>query len=141
MQIYTFKSGVSTFLVLFISLPITAIIILAITQHKYWLAAGFALFLFILLKFIHSFRYKITHDSLVISWLFAKNIEIPLDQIKDVKETNDPWSSPAASFDRLSIKYGNNSRIIISPHPKEEFISALQSRCPNLKVDEKIMEK
>jgi hypothetical protein len=53
---------------------------------------------------------------------------IALGEITAVSETSNPLSSPALSFDRLRIEYGNGRAVMISPEPREEFLRQLNHR-------------
>ena len=50
---------------------------------------------------------------------------VDISSISDVKETNNPLSSPALSLDRLEIHYNNGKRIMVSPKNKIEFLAAI----------------
>jgi len=69
-------------------------------------------------------RYKVNDQDLKISsgpfsWI------IPIDSIHSIKETNSVITSPALSFDRLEIVYGDDKAILISPVDKTTFIARL----------------
>lgn len=56
-----------------------------------------------------------------------------LKDIRAIFPASNLLSSPACSFDRLKINYGNPQRsIMISPADKAGFLSAILSRCPTL---------
>ncbi len=56
-----------------------------------------------------------------------------LKDIRGIFPVNNLMSSPACSFDRLKIIYGNSQQsIMISPADKAGFLSAVLSRCPSL---------
>lgn len=65
------------------------------------------------------------------SFFYEKIIDITA--IKSVKETNNPMASPAASLDRLEIKFKNDS-IIISPKNKSDFINHLLEINPAIEI-------
>lgn len=52
---------------------------------------------------------------------------IPIQSITSVQETQSAITSPALSFDRLEIIYGEDKAIVISPLDKTEFIESLGS--------------
>lgn len=54
--------------------------------------------------------------------------QIPIRDITAVSPTNDTKASPAMSFDRLQIDYGEDSRLLISPEPRAEFLRQLEYR-------------
>jgi hypothetical protein len=51
---------------------------------------------------------------------------ITLDSIKSITPTRDTTSSPALSFDRLRIEYGQYNSILVSPKDKENFLSDIK---------------
>lgn len=67
--------------------------------------------------------YKITDDKLIIrSSIFSWNI--PIEDIRGVREESVLASSPALSMDRIVISY-RHSEIAISPRDKEGFMNSL----------------
>ncbi|MBS0425570.1 MAG: PH domain-containing protein [Proteobacteria bacterium] len=79
---------------------------------------GFPVWLYV------STRYIVDNDDLkIISGPFSWNI--PIASITSVQETQSAVTSPALSFDRLEIAYGEDKMIIISPVDKEKFIQKL----------------
>jgi len=74
-----------------------------------------------------SLRYFLSDDNLRVRcgpfrW------QIPIRDIKAVSPTNDTKASPAMSFDRLQIDYGEDGRLLISPEPRAEFLRQLEYR-------------
>lgn len=71
-----------------------------------------------------STRYIVSEDELKIvsgpfSWIIAISV------IKSVQETQSTITSPALSFDRLEIIYGEDKAIIVSPLDKAGFVKQL----------------
>lgn len=52
---------------------------------------------------------------------------IPIQSITSIQETQSAITSPALSFDRLEIIYGEDKAIVISPLDKAKFIESLGS--------------
>ena len=70
-------------------------------------------------------RYIVTTDHLkVICGPLRRTI--PLKDITEVRTARALWSSPALSLDRVAIHKKSGLGVLISPHPKEEFIRVLQ---------------
>jgi len=61
---------------------------------------------------------------------------IPLQEIREIKRTRSPLSSPACSLDRMEIKYGKSRRVMISPADQEGFIKMLTGKSPQIHLDE-----
>lgn len=53
---------------------------------------------------------------------------IPFHEIRSIKPTRNPLSSPALSLDRLRIEYGRGKWIMVSPRDKVRFLRELESR-------------
>ena len=66
----------------------------------------------------------------VIGWRIGS---IPIDEIRSVRPTRNPLSSPALSLDRLRIELANGHVWRISPRDRSEFLSALTRVNPSLK--------
>jgi len=61
---------------------------------------------------------------------------VPLAQIDSVRPSRNPLSSPAASIDRLMIRWNSEKkRILISPEPRKKFLKELDARCDQLAAD------
>jgi len=61
---------------------------------------------------------------------------ISLQDIKEIKRTRSPLSSPACSLDRMEIKFGKSKRVMISPADREGFIKMLIGKSPQIHLDE-----
>lgn len=68
-------------------------------------------------------------EGLLIIFGFIKK-SIPYDEIICISATKEPWSSLAASTDRIKIKTKSKGDIMISVVDKERFFSEMQSRKP-----------
>ncbi len=75
-------------------------------------------------------KYTITTDSLKVECGFLFNQQIKIDSIRQIKETNNPISSPALSLDRLEIKFDKYGSVLVSPKEKTGFIEHLQQINP-----------
>jgi hypothetical protein len=95
------------------------------------------LFLIIVFGFIvHMFlktEYIIDDNQLKIKAGFFTYKPIEIKDIKEITNSNNIISSPAASFDRIEIKYGKFEEMIISPVDKFEFAEYLTDLNPNIK--------
>ncbi len=60
---------------------------------------------------------------------------VPLREVRAVRPTRNPLSSPALSLDRLRIEYGNDRSIMISPADRERFLEQLRRRVPALRSE------
>jgi hypothetical protein len=78
---------------------------------------------------IFPMRYRICDDTLLVQSGLCRRA-VKLAEITEVRPTRNPASSPALSLDRLLIRFGPGffQVIIISPTPREEFLSDLASQ-------------
>ena len=90
-------------------------------------------FIFILHTFF-STTYTIKEGSLKIKCGILMNREIKIESIKTINQTNTIMSAPAASFDRLSIRYNKLDEIVISPRDQEKFCQDLKLINPKIAV-------
>jgi Bacterial PH domain len=79
--------------------------------------------------------YEISDDELKIRCGPFRQ-RIPLQEIKEIKKTRSPLSSPACSLDRMEVKYGKSKRVMISPADKENFIKAIIEKSPHIQLDQ-----
>ena len=97
------------------------------------LAVIVALTLLLPLWLVLDTNYTLTADDLLIrSGPFRWRIV--LGDVREVSPSRSWISSPALSLDRLSIRYGADRSILVSPREKLRFIDALRQRCPSVLV-------
>lgn len=79
--------------------------------------------------------YTLTNENLLIRCgPFRYRVALPT--IDSVSPSRSPLSSPACSLDRLLIKWNDGrKRILVSPSGKTDFLRALDSLCPQLRLD------
>lgn len=115
------------------------IILLVVCAILIYGNAGWACFtilpiqLFILHLFLTT-RYDIDSENLYIKSGFLYNSSIPISQIKSIKKSNSILSSPAASMDRIEIRYNKFDYVLISPADKNGFIKAILEIKPEIDV-------
>jgi hypothetical protein len=78
-------------------------------------------------------EYTIEENKLKIKCGFFAYKPIEINEIKEITKSSSIISSPAASFDRIEIKYGKFEEMIISPVDKFEFAEYLTDLNPNIK--------
>jgi hypothetical protein len=78
-------------------------------------------------------EYTIEEHKLKIKCGFFTYKPIEINEIKGITKSSNIISSPAASFDRIEIKYGKFEEMIISPKDKFEFAKYLTNLNPNIK--------
>ena len=76
--------------------------------------------------------YKIENEKLYIKCGFIKYRPVNIGVMKKVSKSSNIISSPAASFDRIEIRYGKFEELIISPKHKTKFVEDLQKINPEI---------
>ena len=142
MKVY--RSKIDLWLLIFITaiilVAIISTVIGAINEHNI-LALVLSLISLIIpsLLIIDVYRntyYTIDDSSrtLVVKSGILVNSIYNIDNITQIKKSNTWLSSPALSTDRLEIRLGKFSRVVISPNDKELFIKHLLKLNPNIDV-------
>ncbi len=118
-----YKSKISYGLLGILLTVFSSVTILLLNEEKAWYLVIFfvCLFAFIVQMFV-STKYIIDGTTLKIRSGFLYRLDLDIQQIKKIEETNSPLSSPAASFDRIEILYNKFDSVIISPKDKHLFI-------------------
>ena len=71
--------------------------------------------------------YTITAESLFVkSGPFTRVVS--LREITSIEPTHSAATAPALSLDRLLIRYGSDSELIVSPADKQSFVAAIKKR-------------
>lgn len=78
-------------------------------------------------------RYIIKEETIEISYGFMKRI-ISIHEIKTLEKTKNVSAAPALSFKRVSIRYGKNHHIQVSPLDRDSFINDLRRKNRKIKV-------
>jgi hypothetical protein len=95
---------------------------------------GFLLLVFVfILQLFFKTQYTIDNKKLKIKCGLFYYTTVEIDEIKEISKTKNIISSPAASFDRIEIKYGKFDEIIISPQNKFDFAKDLTQINPKIK--------
>lgn len=71
-------------------------------------------------------KYVIDGDVLKIYSFWGIHEDIKISSITKIERSRCPLSSPAASLDRLAIRYNKNDVIYISPRREEEFLEDIK---------------
>lgn len=133
---YSSKISYGLLVVLFIVF-FSPIIINLIIDGVYKALVLLLLFLIIVYVFIlHMFfktEYLIEESQLQVRCGFFTYKPINILNIKEISKSTNIISSPAASFDRIEIKYGKFEELIISPKNKIQFAKDLMFINPNIK--------
>jgi len=132
-KIYRSKLGLE--LVIPISIVFGIVFFMMLANDPNWL--GMIIVAAVLLFFIYLFQntyYTIQDKTLLIQCGVLYQSSIDIQHIQRISETNNPLSAPAASLDRLEIKYHNNRFVLVSPQDKQAFIQHLLALNPAIEV-------
>lgn len=130
-----YKSKIGLELALPLNIVLGGTLVMAMFSHKAWpvfLIIG-PLLAFIWYMFL-SMKYSINGNQLAITCGFLFNRKLEISSITKIIETNNPLSSPAASLDRLDIRFNKSGSVLISPKEKQAFIDHLLSINPTIEV-------
>ena len=86
----------------------------------------------LILHLFFNTTYKIEKEKLHIKCGFFKYKPVTIKEMKKVSKSSNIISSPAASFDRIEIRYGKFEELIISPKHKTKFVEDLQKINPEI---------
>lgn len=114
-------------------------ILLAVCAILIYGNAGWACFVILPLQIfiIHLFLttiYEIDNNILHIKCSIFYNFNIPITNIKSIKNSKSILSSPATSMDRIEIRYNKYDYVLISPKDKNGFVTALLNINPEIKI-------
>jgi len=134
----TFRSKVDTWLYVLMAVMAGVLLSVAwrILQERVpglWALALFLVAVGVVLpvSLLFSTSYTLDGTTLLVRSSFF-TWRIPVAEITGLERTNDPLSSPALSFDRLRISYGNGQSLMISPRDQTAFLEALLKLAPGL---------
>jgi len=132
---HIFYSGISWWIFIPIILLFLYFAGLGLTEGKYWAVFMCLLSILFICHLIFLTRYIITiKNELFIQCGFFYFKKIKISEIKLIEPTHNFISAPAASLDRLYLKYSKYGEIIISPKNKQQFIQALTQLNPKIEV-------
>lgn len=60
---------------------------------------------------------------------------VPIRDIRKMRRTRNPLSSPALSLDRVEISFGEGKKIMVSPADREGFVRALRAKNPQMQLE------
>lgn len=78
--------------------------------------------------------YTIHDEKLHIRCGLLFRMDLPISKIVEITHKSTILSSPALSAKRIGLKYGKTNWVYVSPNDQEEFISALKSINPKIKI-------
>jgi hypothetical protein len=81
-----------------------------------------------------STHYTIDGHQLRVQAGFFLKEDIDIRSIRRISETRNPISAPAASLDRLDIRYGDRGMVLISPRDKAAFIAHILKIQPDVEL-------
>lgn len=128
----SFKSKIGLELVIPIGAILTFVCAIMAIKGLYPVMAFILFLAFLIGKLFTGIEYIIDGDELIIKSSFLFTSKIAISSIKSVAKSRNPLSAPAASLDRLEIKYGKYDYALVSPKNKIEFINELLARNPNI---------
>ena len=89
---------------------------------------------FVFVWMLRSTRYIVRGDVLVIKSCFLSYGTWRIADIESIRPTHNPLSAPAASLDRLEIRFIGRRSVLVSPRRKQDFIAHLLALNPYIKL-------
>lgn len=122
-----------------IALPITFVLVgtsllVGFKANAYFVSASLLALLSFIGYLLYDTTYTIDNNRLIVRFGFLYRETIEISEVKSIRESNNPLSSPASSLDRLEIKYGRSGSVLVSPKKKLEFIETLKSINPEIQI-------
>lgn len=130
----TYRSKIGLEIVIFIGSIFGLVSFMAIRDHTWPAFIIMAAAVVLCIYLLTSIKYRIINKDLVINCGFSISTKIRIEEIKKIKETYNPLSSPAASIDRIAVYYSRSGYVLLSPKRKMEFIRRLQEINPKIEV-------
>lgn len=86
------------------------------------------------LHMFYNISYQIINRKLLIKCGFFHRTILDISKITSISPTRNMIASPAASLDRIELKYGKWNAVLISPNNKKGFIAELLKINPDINV-------
>lgn len=138
----TYRSEVDNSVLVIIGFQffVTVIIIVATSSQYAVVALMLALFGGVMWM-MYSIKYHIqlSEKKLLIRAIFVSK-DILVDDIVSIKESKSILSAPAASFDRIAVRY-RKSEVLISPVKRGEFLAGLLQLNPSIHISDKLKKE
>lgn len=129
MEVMVYESKVDAWIIILVlcslAIAVVPVILLKVPALIKWSVAAIAVVVLVFVLYVtFSFKYEITGDALTVKSGFMSKSVYDIHTIKSIRPTNNALSSPAASLDRLEIKFtDSNEVLLISPKDKQGFIN------------------
>ncbi len=123
-------------------IPATALIvgntpvILGIIAKEISLTLGLILIIVITASIlpILCISYIIDGDNLEIRFMYFLRQRYKIDDLEEISKTSNLTAAPAASVNRLCLKFRNGQTALISPVRQQDFIGSLLGINPKIKI-------
>lgn len=81
---------------------------------------------------IFNIRYEVSEGVLLVRTFILLSYSIDIADISEIRNSKSWLASPAASLDRLEIRYGRGNSLLISPADRQGLIDCLRGFNPNI---------
>lgn len=131
----TYRSKVDIWIVVVIVLAVGCSVAPFLGEGKPLLGIGIGVSaILVLVGMLRTTRYIVRDEVLVIKSCFLSYGTWCIADIESIRPTHNPLSAPAASLDRLEIRFRDRRTMLVSPHRKQEFIDHLLALNPNIQL-------
>lgn len=131
----TFRTRVSVFLVVFITVVVMFPIVAAIKETPLVPVVMTVCIYILIMVMLFGIRYRIEGSMLYVGFLFRKGDGYDLLKLESITPTRSIMSSPASSLRRIKLDFGCGKALVISPAAQDVFIDEILRINPNVKVN------
>ncbi|MFT4094210.1 MAG: PH domain-containing protein [Niabella sp.] len=133
-----YKSKASDLIKLLFAIAIILLLIFAITEKSWALAAVAAVFSGVVIYIFLETHYTVYENLLTIKSGFLFKETIDIDTIKKISISRKHLlSGPGFSVNRLIIDYNEHDCVIISPDQQSDFLTRLKKINPDIVINER----
>lgn len=133
----TYPSKIDNTIITFILL-VLGVVTAIFLKERIWFAALFlSIFFALIIYSLSTIQYQIQDNFLIIRTFHYQIYKLDIFNLLSITETNNPLSAPAASFDRLDLRFKISGSILVSPKNKEAFIQDLLTINPEISIKRK----
>lgn len=128
-----YRSKVDTWPILTIAAIYAACIMAAMAYAPWtWAAAVFMPLALLTFLLIFTIRYTVDGSQLIVQDSIFRKKAYDIGDIVGVAPTHNPVSAPAASMDRIAVRFRDGEELLPSPKNTERFIGHLKMTNPNI---------
>lgn len=128
-----YPSKVDGWIIALIAIGFAIAIAVALNETNWpWVAAVFVPLTVLIFSLMFTIHYTIYGSQLIVRDNLFKKKAYNIMDITSIEPTHNPLSAPAASLDRIAIRFRNVDELLLSPKDKDRFYQHLKKINPNI---------